>query len=109
MYEIKEDYRLEYWRLFLNSSLQSLKAVLLHNGNKYAAVPIGDSTVMKESYDSFGLLLQKINYNKQKRLICNDFKMINILVGFQSGNMKYPCFLCVWYSRSREQHWVKKK
>lgn len=29
------------WRLFVDSSSRSLKAVLLHNGNKVASVPIG--------------------------------------------------------------------
>ena len=29
------------WRLFLDSSKHSLKFVLLHNDNVYAAVPIG--------------------------------------------------------------------
>ena len=95
MYEIKEDYKPKNWLLFLDSSLRSLKAVLFHNENKYAAAPIGQSTVMKESYDSFGLLLQKINYNERKWLICGDFKMINILVGLQPGNIKYPLFLCL--------------
>ncbi|KAI6651281.1 hypothetical protein LOD99_5429 [Oopsacas minuta] len=31
------------WRLFIDSSKQSLKCVLLHNGNKFSSIPIGHS------------------------------------------------------------------
>lgn len=105
----QDEYKPEDWRLFIDSSKESLKAVLLHNGNVYAAVPIGHSTILKESYDSFKFLLEKIKYNVHNWLICGDFKMINLLVGLQSGNTKNPCFLCLWDSRARDQHWVKKK
>lgn len=101
-------YEPDDWRLFLDGCLRSLKAVLLHNGNTYAAVPIAHSTVLKESYESLKFLLEKINYNLHKWLVCGDFKMINLLVGLQSGNIKYPCYLCLWDSRDREKHWVKK-
>ena len=40
-------YNREKWRLFLDSSKRSLKCVLLHNGNRYGAVPVGHSTVLK--------------------------------------------------------------
>ena len=39
------------WRLFLDSSKQSLKCVLLHNGNLYGGVPIGHSVHLRETYD----------------------------------------------------------
>ena len=41
------------WRLFIHSSKRSLKCVLLHNKKqkKYAAVPIGHSTKLKEEYE----------------------------------------------------------
>ena len=35
------------WRLFIDSSKLSLKAVLLHNGNKFPSVPIAHSFHMK--------------------------------------------------------------
>ena len=34
--------------------------------------------------------------------------MVNFLLGQQSGFTKYPCFLCVWDSRDRSQHYTKK-
>ena len=39
-----EKYCADDWRLFIDSSKKSLKCVLLHNGNKYASIPIGHST-----------------------------------------------------------------
>ena len=38
------------WRLFIDSSKASLKCVLLHNGNRYASIPIGQSVHLKETY-----------------------------------------------------------
>ena len=40
------------WRLFIDSSKQSLKCVLLHNASTYAGVPIGHSVTLKESYST---------------------------------------------------------
>ncbi|XP_076815020.1 uncharacterized protein LOC143461117 isoform X1 [Clavelina lepadiformis] len=34
--------------------------------------------------------------------------MVNFLLGQQSGYTKYPCFICLWDSRARTDHWVKK-
>ena len=35
------EYKPEEWRLFIDSSKQSLKCVLLHNGNKFGSILIG--------------------------------------------------------------------
>lgn len=35
--------------------------------------------------------------------------MINLILGQQSGHTKFPCFLCEWDSRARNQHYVKKQ
>lgn len=40
--------------------------------------------------------------------ICGDLKIICMLLGQQSGYTKYPCFICLWDSRDRAQHYVKK-
>ena len=34
--------------------------------------------------------------------------MLNFLLGQQSSNMKYPCFICLWDTRARNNPWVKK-
>ena len=41
-------------------------------------------------------------------MICVDLKMINFLLGQQSGYTKYPCFLCYWDSKDKTNHWTKK-
>jgi hypothetical protein len=50
--------------LFIDSSKASLKAVLLHNGNKYPSVPLAHAVNMKESNENVKLLLEKIHYEK---------------------------------------------
>ncbi len=40
------------WRLFIDSSKMSVKAVLLHNGNIKPSIPLGYATHMKETYDN---------------------------------------------------------
>ena len=48
------------WRLFIDSSEQSLKAVLLHNGNVYPiypSIPTAHSVWMKEDRESVKILL----------------------------------------------------
>ena len=65
--EIKANvYQPNEWRLFIDSSQGRLKAVLLHNGNKYASIPIAHSTKLKESYENMKYVLEKINYADHK-------------------------------------------
>ena len=96
------------WRLFLDSSKRSLKCVLLHNGNIYGSIPIGHSVLMKEKYDNVKTVLELLKYSEHNWIICVDLKMINFLLGQQSGYTKYPCFLCLWDSRARDKHWTEK-
>lgn len=104
-----KQYKSNDWRLFIDSSKRSLKCILLHNGNKYAGVPIAHSTKLKEEYSNISLVLDKIKYNDYKWQICVDLKMVNILLGQQSGYTKFPCFICLWDSRAKQEHWVRKK
>ena len=103
-----EIYDPNQWRLFIDSSKRSLKCVLLHNGNKYGSVPLAHSTTMKEKYEEIRLVLEKINCKDHNWKICVDFKMVNFLLGQQSGYTKYPCFICLWDSRSKENHYILK-
>ncbi|RLU18823.1 hypothetical protein DMN91_009180 [Ooceraea biroi] len=59
-------YKRNEWRLFIDSSKRSLKGVLLHNGGRYACVPIAHSVHLKESYENVEILLKAIEYNKHK-------------------------------------------
>lgn len=106
--QLKIKHKAADWRLFIDSSTKSLKAVLLHNGNELASIPVGYSTTMDESYNNMVFLLEKISYETHQWQICTDLKVVTILLGQQSGFTKFPCFLCLWDSRDREQHYVKK-
>ena len=61
--EIDIAYSASDWRLFPDSSKQSLKAVLLHNGKVYPSIPIARSVQMKEDRESVKILLELIQYN----------------------------------------------
>ena len=64
------------WRLFIDSSKWILKCVLLHNGSKFACVPIGHSVIVKNHYLSVKMVLQKLRYSEHNWTICVDFKMV---------------------------------
>ncbi|XP_076035733.1 uncharacterized protein LOC143021852 [Oratosquilla oratoria] len=95
------------WRLFIDSSTRSLKAVLLHNGNKNPSLPLAHSVQKKENYHNVKQLLEKINYAEFKWDVCGDFKMLAFLLGLQGGYTKYSCFLCLWDSRADDDHYNK--
>jgi hypothetical protein len=86
------EYHSEDWRLFIDSSTRSLKCVLLHNGNRYSSIPLAHSRILKEAYENIKMILQKISYHEHSWSICVDLKMVNFLLGQQSGFTKYPCF-----------------
>ena len=106
--EIGVAYSASNWRLFIDSSKQSLKAVLLHNGNVYPSIPIAHSVQMKEDCESVKILLELIQYNDHNWDVCGDFKMIAFLLGLQGGYTKHSCFHCLWNSRADEQHYLVK-
>ncbi|QQP36648.1 Uncharacterized protein FKW44_021815, partial [Caligus rogercresseyi] len=68
------------WRLFIDSCNRSLKCVLLHNGNQFTS----HSTTLKEKYEVVKYVLDKIQYEQHKWIICVDLKMVNFyLVSIQ--------------------------
>ena len=79
--KLGEDHIANEWRLFLDSSKRSLKAVLMHNGNTKPSVPVAHSVHLKESYGSIETLLNAIKYSNYKWKICRDLKVIGILMG----------------------------
>ena len=54
-------------------------------------------------------ILDKIKYAEHEWVICGDLKVLSILLGQQGGNTKYPCFLCLWDSRAKQDHWIKRE
>ena len=66
------------------------------------------STTLKEKYDEIKLVLEKISYRQHQWIICVDLKMVGFLLGLQGGYTKFLCFLCLWDSRARTEHCIKK-
>jgi hypothetical protein len=97
------------WRFFKEPSKRSLKWVLLHNGNKYASVPVAHSIQLNEKYENLEILLNKMKYKEHGWLICGDLKVICMLLGQQPGYKSFHVFLCEWDSRARSQHWKQKQ
>ena len=60
--DIGINYFASYWCLFIDSSKQSLTAVLLHNGNTYPSIPVAHSFQIKENYESVKIVLELIKY-----------------------------------------------
>jgi hypothetical protein len=71
--------------LFIDSSEVGLKAVLLHNGNKFPSPPLVHAANMTESYENMKLLLEKIQYEKYNWNICGDLEIVALLFGLQLG------------------------
>lgn len=99
----------QQWRLFIDSSKTSLKAVLLHNGNAFPSVPLAYAVDMKETYETMALLLDAIKYKDHEWQICCDLKVVALLTGLQAGFTKYCCFLCLWDSRDTKNHYRVKE
>lgn len=99
MKTMKINYKAEEWRLFIDSSKRSLKALLLDKDNKKPAVPIAYSTETKETYEKMQEILQFVDYEQHKWRICCDLKVVAMLCGMQGGYTKNMCFLCNWNTR----------
>jgi hypothetical protein len=96
------------WRLFIDSTNKSLKAVLLHNGNQLPSIPVAHSVHLKEEYQNVKKLLTALKYEEYEWEVIGDFKMVSFLMGLQGGYIKFPCYLCLFDSRDTAAHYVKK-
>jgi len=99
MEELQVQHAPEQRRLFNHSSEVSLKAVLLHNGNRHSSLPLH----MKETYANIQGLL-KIYITKTTSGTCADLKVVAILTELTRGYMKFCCFLCQQDSQARDRH-----
>lgn len=102
--ELNYIHRSTEWRLFIDSSQSSLKAVLVHNGNKMPSLPLYFGVVCKEERTVIERVINKIDYASFQWQICCDLKMVSILLGMQAGWTSHPCFLCNWNSRAKNQY-----
>lgn len=50
-------------------------------------------------------ILNLVQYKRYLWHICEDLKVIAILLGLQGGFTKYCCFLCLWDSRAVQSHY----
>ena len=73
------------WRLFIDGSIRSLKAVLLHNGNMYPSI-MAHSVHLKENYANVKHLLDLLTYEEHSWEVIGDFEMIEFL----SGTSTFP-------------------
>ncbi|KAJ4451487.1 hypothetical protein ANN_02950 [Periplaneta americana] len=87
------------WRLFMDSSKLSLKAVLLHNGNRLPSIPVGHAVHMKDTYANMTALFDSIKYQEH-----NDTKVKEgIFVGPQIRELvKDPAFVQVFEGKEKE-------
>lgn len=60
------EYNADEWRLFIDGSTTSLKAVLLHRTNKKPSIPLGFSANMEEWYETLSQIMEKIKYEEHK-------------------------------------------
>jgi len=98
----------EQWRLFIDASKTSLKAVLLHNGNKLPSIPVAYAPSIKETYTAMNNILVEVHYKKYQLEFGDDFKVIVVLLGLQAGYTKYSFFLREWDSRAKDTHYSRK-
>lgn len=84
------------WRLFMDASNASFKAVLLHNTNQLPSIPLYYAVGDAERREVIEQVLDKIKYNLHQWKVCSDLKMVAVFLGITGGNAKYPCFICQW-------------
>ena len=96
------------WCLFTNSLTVTLRAVLLHNGNKFPSVPLAHVINMKESYENIKLLLETIQYEKHDWNV-SGFRVHSLLLGLQLDDAKFCRFRCEWDSEGRIHHHIQQQ
>ena len=105
---LESEHHSNEWRLFIDSSKASLKAVLLNNGNENPSILLIHAAALNETHKTIELILRSINYSPYNWNISCDLKVIGLLLGMQIGYTKHQRFLCFWDSRDDEQHYIKK-
>lgn len=102
---INHPHKPEEWRLFIDGSSESLKAVLLHITNVHPSIPVAYATKLKETSKNIGNILKLIEHAKHKWLICADLKVVGILQGLVPGYARHQCFICLWEGRKDALHY----
>ena len=111
--ELNLDHNPEEWRLSIDSNLSSLKGLLLPNETKSTKpiIPLiyGDKERKHEDYQAIATIMQLIEYNTYKWMICSDLKVTNLCRGLKQGRPRHMCIYCLWVTTSRdfEEKWSK--
>ena len=79
------DYEAKEWRLFIDASKYSLKAVFLYNWNELPSIPVGHAVDMKQTYANLKKLLLAIYYERHNLQLCAVQKVVAILMGLHTG------------------------
>lgn len=108
MEEMGITYNPRKWRLFIDSSKNGLKVVLLYYTNKKPSIPLAYSTTMKETYDTMKIILDAVGYTNHEWRISCDLKVIALLCGPQTGYTKHMCFICLWNTRYQGNQYQKR-
>ncbi|GBM81508.1 hypothetical protein AVEN_227764-1 [Araneus ventricosus] len=89
---------------YLNDLVKDLvlKAVLLHSGNSFASLPLGHSLHLEENYNDLSMILEKINYQEFRWMVCGDFKMLTMLLGQQAGRLRKISLLSMLVEQSNQ-------
>lgn len=106
--EMTIEYNAEEWRLFIDSSKTSLKAVLLFVDNTKPSIPVAYGIGIKGTYESMQLILNSVKYNEHGWRICADLKVVALLTGLKGGWPTHACFLCTWYTRFKGNQYEKR-
>ena len=107
-YSLKLNYNASDWRLFIDTSKESIKAVLLHIGNILPSIP-AYLTTLKENYENLSNIMGSIQYACHQWYICADLKVVVLITGLQTRYTNYCCFLCLWDLRATARHYVYKE
>ena len=65
--------------------------------------------MLKEQQDDIRTVMDLLKYYQHGWIISVDLKMVSFLLGQQKGYTKFPCFVSMWDSRDRENHWTQKE
>jgi hypothetical protein len=72
---------LKQWTLFINSSELNFKAVLLHNGNEYPAVPSAHAVYVRSHKTTFNFSLQVLPMKNTPGIFMGTYLTCNLDIG----------------------------
>lgn len=78
--------------IFVDSSMQCLKAMLLDKGNIMPSIPIACTNHKKDKYENVKEILSCVNYKTFQWHIYGDLKVTAVLMGLQKGYKRIPLF-----------------